>query len=517
MSPAGQAHLAATGTPARTAGAGARLPGWWPLAALTLLAAALRLSTLDLQSFWYDEAFTPVHVLHPSLWATLRSVAHSENTPPLWYVIAWADARVLGTGEVALRLPSALAGIATVPVAWAIGRELADRRAALACALLVAVNPLFVWYSQEARAYALFVLMGALAMLCFLRAEREPTRARLTAFALSGALALLSHYFAVFLLIPMALWLLWRRRTRFAALPAIAVLVLVGLALTPLIAAQGGHGTQWIGRWPLRERLEAIPRYYLTGYSGAPLGHGIELLVALPILAALALGARRMREPPARSRRPLLLALAIALCGVLIPIVLVGFGADYLAPRNLVAAMIPASAVIAVLAVWPRARDGTLPLAAGVLVATIALAFLAISIDVELSPRLQRGNWRELARDLAHARGAGGDRYRVITTVELGSTPLEYYVPGLHGLREGSSALVSEIDETGYAPLRASAAEPPAPGFRLLERLDVDGLIAYRFVSSAPRRIGEATLRRHVITPEAPPEVLVPAGAHVSE
>ena len=137
----------------------------------------LRLSTLDLQSFWYDEAFTPVHVLHPSLWATLRSVVHTENTPPLWYVLAWADSRVLGTGEVALRLPSALAGIATVPVAWAIGRELAGRRAAVVCAALVAVNPLFVWYSQEARAYALFVLMAALAMLCFLRAEREPTPA----------------------------------------------------------------------------------------------------------------------------------------------------------------------------------------------------------------------------------------------------------------------------------------------------------------------------------------------------
>src|SRR5277367_5007672 len=82
----------------------------WPLVALTLLAAALRLGTLGLQSFWYDEAFTPVHVLHPSLWATLRSMVHTENSPPLWYILAWADSRVLGTGEVALRLPSALAG-----------------------------------------------------------------------------------------------------------------------------------------------------------------------------------------------------------------------------------------------------------------------------------------------------------------------------------------------------------------------------------------------------------------------
>ena len=196
------------------------LPAWWPLAALTLLAAALRLSTLDLQSFWYDEAFTPVHVLHPSLWATLRSVVHTENTPPLWYVIAWADSRVLGTGEVALRLPSALAGIATVPVAWAIGRSSAGRRAtAIARAALVAVNPLFVWYSQEARAYGLFVLCAALAMLCFLRAEREPTPRRWRRSRSPASLALLTHYFAVFLLVPMVLWLLCDRAPRRAALP----------------------------------------------------------------------------------------------------------------------------------------------------------------------------------------------------------------------------------------------------------------------------------------------------------
>jgi mannosyltransferase len=496
------AQPAASGSVARRA---STLPRWWPLAALTVAAAALRLSTLGLQSFWYDEAFTPVHVLHPSLWATLRSVVHSENTPPLWYLLAWIDSRILGTGEVALRLPSALAGIATVPVAWAIGRELADRRAALACAALVAFNPLFVWYSQEARAYELFVFTSALAMLCFLRARREPTPRRMGAFALTGALALLSHYFAVFLLIPMALLLARERRTRRAALAAVGALALVGVALLPLISAQGGHGTQWIGRWPLSERLEAIPQYYLTGYSGAPLGHGVELLIALPILAGLGLGLWRMSEPGGASPRGVLVALSIAACGVLVPIVLVAFGADYLAPRNLVAAMVPVSAVIAVVAVWPGTGR-----AGAALLAVSVLAFAAISIDVDLSPRLQRGDWRGLARALH-----GGSRRRVVTTVELGAAPLEYYVHGLRGMHPGTSVIVEEIDETGYAPLRPSAGEPPAPGFRLLERRDVNGLLLYRFVSPAPRSVSEATLRRHVIT-QAQPEVLVPAEAALS-
>jgi mannosyltransferase len=503
----------------------ARLPAWWPLAALTLLTAVLRLSTLGAQSFWYDEAFTPVHVLHPSLWATLRSVVHTENTPPLWYAIAWADARVLGTGEVALRLPSALAGIATVPIAWAIGRELTARRAtAIATAAFVAVNPLLIWYSQEARAYGLFVALAALAMLCFLRALRTPTRGRMAAFALAGALALLSHYFAVFLLIPMVLWLAWERTRRRAALPAIAALVLVGVALLPLISAQGGHGTQWIGRWALASRLQAIPQYYLTDYYGAALGHGIELLVALPILAGLALGLWRVLTPT--EERGALIALALTAGGILIPIALVALGADYLAPRNLVAAMIPLTALIAV--VVPSQRAGNTGIALAVV---IALAFLVVSIDVALSPRLQRGDWRGLARALrrpapggglsagglssgglsvgglsARSGSAGGalglpaPPARAIVTVELGAAPLEYYLPSSRYLPPGRTVAVSEIDEVGYAPLRSSAAQSPAPGFHLVERRDVNGLIAYRFVSAAPRTLSEAALRRHTLT-----------------
>lgn len=481
------------------------LARWWPLLGLTLLAAALRLCTLDLQGFWFDEAFTPVHVLHPSLTATLHGVVHTENSPPLWYLLAWADSRVLGTGEVALRLPTALAGIATVPLAWGIGRELTGRRAAIVCAALVAVNPLFVWYSQEARAYGLLVFMAALAMLCFLRAQREPTGGRMAAFALAGALALLTHYFALFLLIPMALWLLCETRTRRAAIPAVAALALVGAALIPLVLAQGGHNTQWIGEWALSKRLQAIPQYYLTGYSGEPLGRGIELLVALPILVGLIVGVWRMLEAP-RSLRPVLLAGSIAACGILIPVVLVAFGADYLAPRNLVGAMIPLTALIAVVVVWPG--TGSAGIACAV---AIALGFLAISIDVDLSPRLQRGDWRGLAADLRHPLAPD----RAISTVELGSAPLEYYLPGLHHLLHGHYVTVQEIDETGYSPLRPSAPRPPAPGFRLVARVNANGILAYRFVSPVPRRVSESALADHVIT-LAHPEVLVPEGSHVS-
>ena len=195
-----------------------------------------------------------------------------------------------------------------------------------------------------------------------------------------------------------------------------------------------------------------------------------------------------------------MVALVIAAAGILIPFALVGFGADYLGPRNLVAAMIPITALIAV--VVPSQRAGRVGIA---LTALIALAFLAICIDVDLSPRLQRGNWRGLARAIGGARSG-----RVITTVQLGSAPLAYYLAPLRPLRRGASVTVREIDQTGYSPLRPGAARPPAPGFRLAERRNVDGLLLYRFVSPVPRAISEATLRGHVIT-AAHGEVLVPA------
>jgi predicted membrane-bound mannosyltransferase len=483
-----------------------RLPRWWPLAALLIFAALVRLLTLGLQSFWFDEAFTPIHVLHPSLLATIKTISHTENTPPLWYVVEWGWTRAFGTGAVAMRLVSALAGIASVAVVWAIACELAGRRVAIAAAALTAANPLFVWYSQEARAYELYTLTAALAILCFVRAERQPSPRRMAAFALTGALALLCHYFAVFLLVPMSLWLLRRRERWAVALPAVGAIAIVGLALIPLVLSQGGKGTQWIGEWALSGRIEAIPRYYLTGYSGQPLGRAIDLLVALPLIAGVLYGLRRGLAR--RERETSLAMLALAACGVLTPIVLALAGADYVAPRNLIGAMVPVTLLLA--AVIAAAATGRIGVA---LAAAATLAMLAISVDVSLSPRLQRGDWKAVAAAIRLApgrqarasqpgggsAGAGAARPIAVLTAHLGSAPLQYYDPFLRAVKTGTLA-VSEIDKVGYKPLLASAATPPAPGFGLASIDDFHGELLYRFVSARPRPISVARLRAAGVT-----------------
>ena len=180
------------------------------LLGLTALAALARFATLDLQSFHHDEAVTAGQVLDPGLGATLDQVAGGERSPPLYYILAWGWSTIFGTGEVGLRSLSALIGTLMVPAAFFCGRALASERVGLAAALLFALNPYLVWYSQEARSYILMALFATIAIGGLARWEREGDRRSLWIWALASAGALLSHYFAVFLIVPQALWLLLR-------------------------------------------------------------------------------------------------------------------------------------------------------------------------------------------------------------------------------------------------------------------------------------------------------------------
>jgi hypothetical protein len=65
-----------------------------------------------------------------------------------------------------------------------------------------------------------------------------------------------------------------------------------------------------------------------------------------------------------------------------------------------------------------------------------------------------------------------------------------------------SAVSVREIDEVGYAPLSPGAGEPPAPGFALVAKRDVNGLMVFRFVSSIARSVAVGGLVSHAITLE---------------
>jgi mannosyltransferase len=237
---------------------------------ITVIAAAwLRLWGLGAQSLWYDEWLT-TQAVDGGLGHLVRHVANLEGMPPTYFAVMWPWVRVFGDGELALRSLSALAGIAIVPVGYAAARALdQSRRVARIAAVIVAVNPLLVWYSQEARPYSLLALAAAVSLLAYGHARRG-SRAGLAAWAVAAAALVSLHYFGVFVVAAEAAALLVALRPRWqpvalALIPSAAV----GLLLTPFAVRQHSHDVNriWIAGFSLPVRIEEAAKGALVGPS----------------------------------------------------------------------------------------------------------------------------------------------------------------------------------------------------------------------------------------------------------
>lgn len=151
------------------------------VAAVTLLAAALRFYRLGSEPYWLDEAITLDDIEHSLAVMWTRPLS---DKPPLYDTLqkAWA---VFGESEAAVRSLSALIGAATVPLVYLIGRNLRDHRVGLLAALLFAVGAIHIQYAQEARPYALLTAAAALALAGQTYLFASPARATSPILALA--------------------------------------------------------------------------------------------------------------------------------------------------------------------------------------------------------------------------------------------------------------------------------------------------------------------------------------------
>jgi mannosyltransferase len=449
------------------------------LAALVAVAAALRFPTLSDQSFWHDEAVTVGRVLRPSLGDTLSLTASSEATPPAYYVLAWLWTRVFGVSEFGIRSLSAVCGVALVPTMYAAGRRLWPRAGTMLAAL-VAVSPFLVWYSQEARAYELAALLSGLSLLCLQRALEEPAGRRLAAWVAVASLALATHYFTAFLVVPEAVWLL--AATRGLRAPKLAAIATgaAGAALVPLAIHQSHlHHDTWIARIPPGTRIVNTAKAFVAGPSGAPSAllwvvGGAALAAGLLLLVTRAdEGERRRVSAPA----------ALGGAALLVPALLMAVGIDFFYPRNLIPALVVLLLVPAAGFAVARANRAGL-LAAFVLCVVNVAAVVAVSSDV----KLQRADWRRAAAAIG---STGTDRAVIVPFI--GDDPIAYYLPRTR--RATGPATVSEVDVLGFAQAGRARRRPPVPGFREFDRRRFGQFTLTRF-RGPPHTVRRADLRR---------------------
>ncbi|HEY1012435.1 MAG TPA: glycosyltransferase family 39 protein, partial [Herpetosiphonaceae bacterium] len=182
-------------------------------AGLTLIAGlglALRLFQLGSDSFWCDEAGVADIAAQPTAGQALAALRHHVLAMPLDYLLSWLAAR-FGGGEFIQRLPAALWGTLAIVACFLLGRRLlpaGSRLAAGWAALLLALSPLHIEYSQELRFYAALVFWHALALWLFLRALDSGRRRDFALCAAAGLLGVYFHIYVALAALPMLGWAL---------------------------------------------------------------------------------------------------------------------------------------------------------------------------------------------------------------------------------------------------------------------------------------------------------------------
>ncbi len=458
------------------------------LAGTVAVGVGVRFASLGVQSYHHDEVVTVMRVIHGGFLHMLREVKDSESNPPLYYLLAWGWAKAFGTGEVAMRSLSALFGAATVPLAFGAGREAGGNRVGLLGAALVALNPMLIWYSQEARSYALLVFFGTAALLFFLRALRTGAGSGLALWAVASAGALGSHYFAVFAVAIEAVWLAVALRRRWRVLlPAFALVGLAGLTLLPLLLAQlNPLHIGWIEHTPLASRLLQSGISFLAGETGHVIAEPPRERYALIPLALVGIGLGLLAlRGSRREKHAAVVPLAVGAGIVGLAAVAALVGKDYVVERNLLPALVPLLVFAAICFSLRGARRVGLACAAA-----LCAYWLAFAVYVDLTPNLQRPDLRALAERLGPPL-----RPRAIVGWKLAAEPIRFY------LHDGSQRVYSgemrvrEIDVVSKPATWSAPASLP-PSFRPFDRLRLDRATLTRYASRIPVEIPYYKLRK---------------------
>ncbi|MCG3211632.1 MAG: hypothetical protein FOGNACKC_05278 [Anaerolineae bacterium] len=198
---------------------------WTPLLIL-LLAFGLRLFKIDAQSIWWDEGHSIFVASQPL--AQIPTLPAMDVHPPAYFALLHGWLAVAGSSEFALRYLSLLFGLLLVALLWRFAAELTRpaKLAAPLAALLAAISPLFVAYSQEVRSYTMFTFL-ALGSTFFLwrmvfsgvRSQESGVRTNLAGYVVFTAACLYTHYFTIFLLLfQNVVWLYFSLATRHSPL-----------------------------------------------------------------------------------------------------------------------------------------------------------------------------------------------------------------------------------------------------------------------------------------------------------
>jgi len=233
---------------------------------ILFLALFFRFINLN-QSLWWDEAINVVYAQTSDFWWFITKYPVGDFHPPGWFAILWVWGHLFGFSEIMVRMPSVILGAATVGLTFLLGKELFNRRVGFLSAFLLAIAPLHVYYSQEARMYVLAAFSVTLSFYFLNRLILQKKWAGL-GFIASLVLVLSSDYLAYFAIPAQVICLAWVNKLRKNVLVS---LLAAGLIFLP-----------WFAIFPNQLKTGINAAISLPGWANV-VGSNFKDLILFPI------------------------------------------------------------------------------------------------------------------------------------------------------------------------------------------------------------------------------------------
>ena len=399
-------------------------------AAVVTAGAWLRLTGLGRQSLWFDEVDVVVRAQR-SFDQVLRTFVAAGENGPLYNVMLAIWVRMAGISEVAVRLPSAVAGVATIPLLYLLARRVAGSRVGLLAAGLLTISPYHIWYSQEAKMYTIVVLLSVLSTLFLAEALIRNRAVWWIVYVVMTSLMFYTHVATVLVFVAQSGYVIltrtrWRGRERGWLLAAAALtLPYVPIALWAIKVIGGGVAT-WQPDVSLWDAVRILGVKLAVNRSTPGIERGGAILYGL--LAGGGILTLRWQRRPARWWLLLSALVVVPIAGLWAVSLRQSVFSDRYAivalPAYLILVAGSVGALIAGRRAWPL----------GLLSLTLLLAFAWAPIrDVDRTHAAVKEDWRSAYADIAR-RAEPGDA--IIVHPGYLITTLDYYAQREPSLRQ---------------------------------------------------------------------------------
>lgn len=264
------------------------------LGVITLVGAAMRLYGLSNQSLWFDEVCSWRTATRPTFAGVWSGDIAWNMYPPLYGFVLRAAIVLFGDAEWALRLPSALAGIASIPLMYLVAARIYDDTEGLLSAGLLATAMFPLYFAQEARPYALLIFGVLLTVFSWSYvvdawSNRRPApRAAVAVCVAASVWTTYLHYFGLlFVALHGILTFLILARNRFGLLRAVVLYAGTAVAFAPWTPFMWWH-LRHQSEGPQNPPIDANVFVSFWDYVNSLFNHGQTGLPIAPSVTALA-------------------------------------------------------------------------------------------------------------------------------------------------------------------------------------------------------------------------------------